>query len=183
MSREALMQRVAALEKSLGMSKAASDGGARSLVAEIESLEERLNGCLTGDDVAPDAVVAEPTLEELETTLGMDDDEDDEDDGVVASLKDPSGIEEEITQDKFSEVESERHGEELASAGSMLEVGREVGRKTVASDSVARLMKASERLDKVAAYLEKHGRNNLAFKVDKIADAIDAKINTIKGRK
>lgn len=181
MSREALMQRVAALEKSLGMSQTASDGGARSLVAEIESLEKRLNGCYMGDDVAPDAVAAEPTLDELETTLGMDDD--DEDDGVVASLKDPSGIEEQITQDKFSEVESERHGEELASADSMLAVGREVGRKTVASDSVARLMKASERLDKVAAYLEKHGRNNLAFKIDKIADAIDAKINTIKGRK
>jgi hypothetical protein len=167
MSKEALMQRVAALEKKLG----SQDSPRNSLVAEIESLEKRL-GCYMDD--------AEPTLTDLEKELGMGDEED----VTVASLVDPSGIEEEITQDKFAEVEGERHGEELASAGSMLEVGREVGTKTAsAKDYVARLMTASERLDKVAEYLEKCGRRSLAFKVDKIADAIDAKINNINGRK
>lgn len=169
MSKEALMQRVAALEKKLG----SQDSPRNSLVAEIESLEKRL-GCYMDD--------AEPTLNDLEKELGMGDE--DEEDVTVASLVDPNGIEEEITQDRFAEVEGERHGEELASAGSMLEVGREVGTKTAsAKDYVARLMTASERLDKVAEYLEKCGRRSLAFKVDKIADAIDAKINNINGRK
>jgi hypothetical protein len=179
MSKEKLMERIAALEKTIGNAKSASEQNSRkSLVAEIESLEKRLNGCYMDD-------TAEPTLDDLQTVLGMDDDDDDDDESVKASLADPNGIEEEITQDRFSEVESERHGEELASADSMLEVGREVGRKPVASakEYVARLMQASDRLDKVAEYLEKNGRRSLAFKIDRISDAIDARINTIRGRK
>jgi hypothetical protein len=38
------------------------------------------------------------------------------------------------------------------------------------------LKSASARLDKVAEYLEKNGRRELAFRIDKIADAIDAKV-------
>ena len=174
MSREALLKRVAALEEQLGTSQTASkDDSRKSLAAEIESLEKRL-ACYMDDDMG------EPALDDLEPALGMDEEDVEP---FMASLADPSGVEEEITQDRFSEVESERHGEELASADSMLDVGRQVGRKTVASDYVARLVKASDRLDKVAEYLEKNGRKTLALKVDKIADAIDARINTIKGRK
>ena len=38
------------------------------------------------------------------------------------------------------------------------------------------MKKASERLDRVAEYLEKHGRRELAFRIDKIADALDSRI-------
>jgi hypothetical protein len=124
-------------------------------------------------------MAVEPILEDLEQELGMNDEEE----PVVASLADPNGIEEQITQDRFTEVEGERHGEELASAASALAVGEESPTKPSGAGYVARLMKASERLDKVAEYLEKNGRRALAFKVDKIADAVDARINTIKGRK
>jgi len=178
MSREQLMQRVAALEKKLGI--ASQVGSSRnSLVAEIESLEKRIAGCYMedeGEDVAP-VVAEEPTLDELEMELGMDDDE-----CMTASLADPNGIEEQITQDRFTEVEGERHGEELASHDSALAVGEESPTKPSGAGYVARLMKASDRLDKVAEYLEKNGRRSLAFKVDKIADAVDARINAIKGR-
>ena len=172
MSREALMQRVAALEKKLGSQSTPRN----SLVAEIESLEKRI-GCYM-DDQPP--VVAEPTLEDLEMELGMGDEDDET---MMASLADPAGIEEQITQDKFSEVEGERHGEELASADSMLAVGEESPTKPSGAGYVARLMKASDRLDKVAEYLEKNGRQSLAMKVDKIADAVDARIKAIKGGK
>ena len=172
MSLERLQERVAALEKKLGT--AASQGNVRdSLVAEINRLEKKLGGYMDDDNVIPgDGGVAEPATDDL---LASDDDDDD--DCVNASLKDPSGIEEEITQDRFTEVESETHGEELASAESMEALGRQVGKKQVASEVVARLKKASDRLDKVAEYLEKHGRRELAFRIDKIADAIDARIN------
>jgi len=279
MSREAIMQRVATLEKKLGI---ASQGNSRiSLVAEIEQLEKRLAGCYMDDPA-----IVEPTLDDLEQELGMNDEEsvkasladpsgtytkvakdmtagytadalfdaivmdswpsssgplvdfglDGADsqkkyealygpiregeitkmdlrkvvgdgpaitklvnrcrsnphrgikfttvyDGMKASLADPSGIEEEITQDRFTEVEGERHGEELASAASALAVGEESPTKPSGAGYVARLMKASERLDKVAEYLEKNGRRALALKVDKIADAVDARVNIIKGRK
>jgi hypothetical protein len=145
-------------------------------VAEIETLEKRLAGCMGMGD---EPMAVEPTLEDLEQELGMNDEEE----PVVASLADPNGIEEQITQDRFTEVEGERHGEELASAASALAVGEESPTKPSGAGYVARLMKASERLDKVAEYLEKNGRRALAFKVDKIADAVDARINTIKGRK
>ena len=180
--KEALMQRVAALETKFGMSGGTSRN---SLVAEIESLEKRLTGCGMGmgedEPLAPVTVADEPTIEDLEQQLGMGDDE--EEVPVMASLADPNGIEEQITQDRFTEVEGERHGEELASAGSMLEVGEESPTKPTGTGYVARLMTASARLDRVAEYLEKCGRRNLAFKVDRIADAVDARINTIKGRK
>lgn len=159
MSREMLIQRVAALEAKLGMTQKAVQSSPRdSLIAEIEDLEKKIDA---GDE-------KEEEKEEV----------------VEASLKDPSGIEEQITQDKFTEVEGERHGEELATDESMLAVGRQVGRSQVASEEhIGRLVKASERLDAVASYLEKCGRKALALKVDRIADAIDARINAIKGRK
>ena len=171
MSLESLQERVAALEKKVGT--VASRGSVRdSLIAEINHLEKKLGSYMDDDNVIPgDGGVAEPT-DELSAS-----DDDDDDDCLNASLKDPSGIEEEITQDRFKEVKGEEHGEELASAESMLALGRQVGKKQVATDVVARLKSASVRLDKVAEYLEKHGRRELEYRIDKIADALDARIN------
>jgi len=181
MSLESLKARVAALEKKLGT--AVSQGDARkSLIAEINGLEKKLGCYMDDDDVIPgDGGMVAPIEEPLpvDDLLASDDsdDDDDEDDATTASLKDPSGIEEEITQDRFTEVEGETHGEELASAESMEALGRQVGHKQTASEVEARLKKASARLDVVADYLEKHGRRELAYRIDKIADAIDIRIN------
>ena len=41
---------------------------------------------------------------------------------------------------------------------------------------VARLKSASMRLDRVAGYLEQQGSKKLAFRIDQISDAIDARI-------
>lgn len=173
MSLESLKERVAALEKKLSVAKSSTSDARKSLVAEIAQLERKL--AMDDDDVIPgDGGVAEPADK---TVASDDDDDEDDDDCLSASLKDPSGIEEQITQDKFTEMEGETHGEELATFDSILEEGRQVGRKTTASEYVARLRKASDRLDRVADYLEKHGRRDLAFRIDKVADAIDARIN------
>lgn len=39
---------------------------------------------------------------------------------------------------------------------------------------------ATKRLDRVASYLEKHGRKQLAFRIDKVSDALTAKLNSLK---
>lgn len=179
MSVESLQARVAALEKRLGV-KASGGDARKALIAEITGLEKKLGCYMDDDSVIPgDGGMVAPVEEPMDDFLASEDedDDDDADDAKSASEKDPSGIEEEITQDKFSEVEKEMHGDELASAESMEAVGRQVGRGATASEVVARLKKASARLDRVADYLEKHGRRQLAFRIDKIADAIDARID------
>ena len=167
MTRADLIARVDALEKKLGM-KASQEAPRSTLAAEIAAVEKSIEAMCGKDEKEEETVEASVTAD--------DDDDDDKDEATCASEKAP-GIEDEITQDKFSEVEGERHGEELATFDSMEEAGRQVGRKSVASDEyVARMKKASERLDRVAEYLEKNGRRELAFRIDKIADAIDSRI-------
>lgn len=175
MSIESLQARVAALEKKLGL-KASQSDARKNLVAEIKSLEKRL-GMYMDDDVIPgDGGVAAPAPAPVDE-LGMED-MSACGGGMLASEKDPSGIEEEITQDKFTEVEGITHGEELADFDSTEDAGRNSpGLKVSASDGISRLKRASMRLDRVADYLEKHGRREMAFRIDKIADALDARIN------
>ena len=153
-----LEQRVAALEASLAEKagkKAADvdedDEKKASLRSEIAALEKRL-GADDDDDDGCKAAEEEKTEEK------------------TASEIDPSGIEEEITNDRHREVERLQHGTELATDTMMLQVA------PTRSEYQARLKLASARLDRVANYLEKNGRRELAFRIDKIADAIDDKV-------
>lgn len=169
MTERDLVARVEALEKKFGM-QASQNSSRNTLAAEIEAVEKRI------ESMTAAAPCAEEEKDEDKKASDDDDADDKKEEATCASEKAP-GIEDEITQDKFSEVEGERHGEELATFDSMEEAGRQVGKKTVASEEfVARMKKASERLDRVAEYLEKHGRRELAFRIDKIADAIDSRI-------
>jgi hypothetical protein len=94
-----------------------------------------------------------------------------EEDYMYASEEDPSGAEEEITQDYLSDVVKLRGEEGLATEPSMEDAARSAG-----MSSVDYLKRASARLDKVATYLEKHGQVKVAYRLDKMADAIDARI-------
>lgn len=125
------------------------------LAAEITALEQRLNVA----DVKP-------------STASDDKDEDDKkDEAKKASLVDPSGVEEKITQKRFTEVEDLEHGTEL-SEGLPLDVAP--------TGYVAKMKSASSRLDAVASYLEKTGRTAMAMRIDKIADAIDTRVAAIE---
>jgi BMFP domain-containing protein YqiC len=151
---EKLAQRVAALESRIAVDEPKKDeekddekkeaGQRETLAAEIEALESRLN------------------------VTAADEKDDEKDDEKKASLVDPNGVEEQISQKSLTEVEDLEHGTELATGDSMLDVAP--------TEYVARMKSASARLDKVADYLEKSGRVQLAGRVDKIADAIDAKV-------
>lgn len=164
-----LEQRVASLEKRLVAEKCdecdeteSKEASQRNtLLAAIASLETRL----ASDDKDED----DKAKEDIKAAdAEMKEEKEDE---KKASELDPNGIEEQITQDSFSEVEGLAHGTELTDAPSMNELARKA--------YVAKLKNASTRLDRVAEYLEKHGRRELAFRIDKIADAIDSKIKAV----
>lgn len=168
---DVLKQRIAALEAKLGADEAEEkkeekDDGKETLASEIASLERQLNA---SDDDDEDDEDDEDKKEEVKAS--DDEDKDDEKkEEVTASEVDPNGVEEDITQKSLTEVEGITHGEELTTGPSMGAVA------PTRSEYVARMRSASARLDAVAAYLEKHGRRELAFRVDAIADAVDAKI-------
>lgn len=85
-----------------------------------------------------------------------------------ASEVDPKGVEEKITQKSLTEVEGLEHGAELATGDSVLGVAP--------TEFVARMKSASERLDAVANYLQATGRRAMAYRIDQIANAIDARV-------
>jgi len=70
----------------------------------------------------------------------------------------------EIDQDFLDDVEKLRGKSDLADAKSMLAI-------------------ASERLDKVASYLEETGNDKMAFAVDQLSDVIDSQIASINEEK
>lgn len=163
---EKLASRVAALEKRMASEelidpKDKKEASERDmLAAEIAALEKRI-----GSGIAP------VTAADVKSKTAADEKEEDKkDDEKKASLVDPSGIEESITQDYLKEVEDLEHGEELTTGDSMLDIAP--------TEFVARLKNASARLDRVADYFEKTGRTAEAMRIDKIADAIDARVAT-----
>lgn len=157
-----LAQRVAALEKRVGSEELIDKADRKEaserdfLASEIEALEKRL----AADEEETDVNEEEKTSAEEEKV--------EEKDEKTASIVDPSGIEEQITQDYLTEVEDLAHGEELTTGDSVLDVAP--------TEFVARLKNASARLDRVASYLEQTGRTAEAMRIDKIADAVDARI-------
>ena len=169
--------------------EASTKSASRTLLAEIDDLEEQIAGMYAKDEDEDDKTAASKKADDDTDDADADDitadddadkddveedkkaDDDDADDKVdeeITSSEAAPGIEDEITQDKFGEVEDTRHGKELSSGPSM--------RSIAPTNYTARLKQASARLDRVADYLEKQGRKQLALRVDKIADAIDQNI-------
>jgi hypothetical protein len=201
MATKELTDRVAAIEAQLGEAQPQSRSDRPSLAAEINELETRLEAMSYMDDDIEDfgvgdIVLDEPGCEGMGVEVGMDDefvngedvdviddDEfgmDEEFGGPMMASEATPGIEDEITQDSFKEVEEEAHGVELTTGDSMLDVAP-TGH-TASEEYVARLVKASTRLDRVASYLERQGNIELAERIDKIADTIDVRANKASRR-
>jgi len=127
------------------------------------------------DDLLDDEDMDMPMMDDDNDEEWMDDDEewmdDDEewmDDELFCRASETSpGVEDRISQDYLSEVEGEAHGRELATVQSIKDA------------SLGNLKNASERLDRVASYLEGTGRKRAAFELDKVADAVDSQIQEI----
>jgi hypothetical protein len=127
-----------------------------AIASEIAALERRL--------------AAEEDENEFEDKKASDE-KDEKVDEKKASLVDPNGVEEQITQKRFTEVEDLEHGTELTTDDTTLDAAP--------TEYVARMKNASSRLDAVATYLEKTGRTAMALRLDKIADSIDARVAKI----
>ena len=161
-----LAQRVAALEKRVDFGGIVDNADRKEaserdfLASEIEALEGRLAAAINEEDVEEKG-----SSDEEKEVKAEDDKKDDE---KKASIVDPNGVEEDISQDYLHEVEDLEHGTELATGDSALDVAP--------TEFVARMKNASARLDAVADYLEKTGRTAMALRIDKIADAIDSRI-------
>jgi hypothetical protein len=158
-------------------------------------MDGELDEVVVDDELGMDGLddeVVEDEFAEVDEELGMGDDLDGLDDmdevgcGAFASERRKAsetkpGVEDRITQDYLSEVQGEAHGEELTTAPSMRDSAKN---STPAAGSVPkiaaeykrRLARAAKRLDRVADYLEENGRKDLALRIDRIADAIDAKL-------
>lgn len=103
------------------------------------------------------------------------DDEDDFDEDIVLAENNSdyppvaAGAEDEITQEYLDDVlELEKNPASIVTNPSMQDAAP--------GGHVAMLVRASQRLDKVADYCEKQGNMKLAYHIDRIADSVDTRI-------
>jgi len=179
--------KIAARRSKRNPEKSSSD----DLMGEIEALERKAGFWMDDDAGTSDcgesgmgSYMEDEIVLDDDSGMGymgdeivLDDDDDDDDDDIdfddveediFLASEDKPGIEDEITQDYLNDVVEERGKEGLATEPSMLDAAP--------TGYVARLKSASARLDRVATHLEKQGRKKMAYRVDTIADAIDARI-------
>lgn len=147
----------------------------RKLAAEIEEFDARIAGYMDMMDMDH---MDEP-MDHMDEDM-MDEPMESMDDYMYASEEDPSGVEEEITQDSLSEVVDEAAGGSgIADADLVVDVAP-TGHTSSRREALRRMKRASKRLDRVAAYLEKTGRLKMAFRIDTIADSVDARVKHIE---
>jgi len=190
-SRQTLAAEITELERRLDAMSYMDEDAA--LEDDVDVGMDYMDDDMDVEEVGMDDLDMEPVVDDVEVVdevvePAMDDELDDELDeelvedeelvdycGLMASETKP-GVEDRISQDYLSEVEGVAHGEELATDDSMLEAAPT--RYRASREYVSRLKRASARLDKVADYLEQNGRTELAERIDRIADAIDARISS-----
>lgn len=141
----------------------------------LESLEEDIvTDDILDEEIINDEFTAEEEVEDDVEEIEEDIDSLDEDDDVEASLfasEEVPGIEDDITDTALG---GDPTVQEVVEQGS--EAKKEVSDDSEVfptnSEYVASIVK---RLDKIATYLEKTGRKKLAFRIDKISDALESK--------
>lgn len=178
--RNDIRRQIAALEEELDKREGKASRKANDtdpLVDAFRKLEAAVKTAC-GESFMDDVVVedVEPVMDEM----SMMDDTDEmaymDDESEMAYMDDESEMgymaeeaEDEIDQEYLDDVlEEEKNSSAIVTEPSMLE--------TAPTGYTARLKKASERLDRVADELEKQGNKEMALRIDKIADAIDARI-------
>lgn len=114
------------------------------------------------EEVAPVSASKKAADEDEEVTA---DDEGLDLDSVI------SGIEEQISDTNDQVIEEVKPESKGGQPGDV------VARKRAAKMKYASIIKqATARLDRVASYLEKHGKKSLAFRIDRVSDALEAKL-------
>lgn len=173
--REAIKQEIAALEAELDRrSKPARQAREKTsgddVLDALKQLEATVKAAC-GESFMDDVVLEDESYMQsyMDDEIGMEEDAE-----VFASDSD-AGAEDEIDQDYLDDVlKEEKDPASIVTDPSMLDAAP--------TGYVARLKSASARLDRVADYCEKQGRNKLAFEIDQISDAIDARIKKEEAR-
>ena len=177
--------------------------GSKSLIAEIDELQKRIEAMGYMDEAIEDMSWMDDDLETVgieDVELGdpeevevidetefmdMDDDEEywDDDDEEYCDGRGP------VASDKAASLKSPGIEDEITQdyLSEMVNLvhGEELdtddsmldAARNGSEEAVKLLKRASARLDRVATYLEKNGRAKQALRIDMIADAIDARIN------
>lgn len=186
-TRKSLVREIEALSDALGISRKAQMYQDEDEVEEVmQEIDEFLDEEDYEDEVELDDLEDEVELDEedfddeVDEFAQEDDDEisqdveellqalEEDDDVPVMASEMEEGIEDEINQDYLDDVVELRDKEDLATDDTMLD--------TAPTDYKAMMKKASARLDRVATYFEKTGRSKLAYRIDCIADSIDAQL-------
>lgn len=203
--RDAIMRDIAALEAQLDGKRPARRARRKSsgdnilaALGQLEAMVKEACGESFMDDQSSMSYMDEPGMSCMEESY-MDDvdteeilealpdeevpgeDMEEEDESSMTYMQDvfgsdaEDGAEDEITQDSLDDVlETEKSPSSIVTDPSMLDAAP--------TEYVARMKSASQRLDRVAAYCEQQGRTKLAFRIDQIADAIDARIKKMEAR-
>jgi len=199
--RDSLLHEIKAMEKRLSQDDEeeeleAQEEEEEEITAQDEELEEEEDEIELGQDEEEEIKAQDEEFEEEEEIeVGQDEDlvsqieelsqeleevEDEEEaEDIISSARNRAakrrktrssekspGVEDQITQDYLDEVEE--------AAGSKV--------KTVEPKNafVARVKVATQRLDRVADYLEKKGDKRLALRIDRLSDALDKSIGLRK---
>ncbi len=175
MKAPAIMSQISALEDKLneddGEPKANYENDQNERVVEMEHGKDDEKMIVNDPQVVADEEVSDD-----EVKMEASDDED-SDEGWDAKSAAAPGIEDTIENDHEQMVDE---FDPNAPKGQGLEVVRpaKMASKNVeAKERYASMIRqATSRLDKVASYLEKNGRKELAYRLDKVSDALEAKL-------
>jgi hypothetical protein len=157
-----LIAEITRLEGLLGKSRKSSEG----LVDDIGLDKDMGEGATVACDAGYEDMEFEEEIDPISDELLS---EDDDFGGMAAFMASETapGIEDEITQDFLDEVEEEVGADNISTEDTTKDV--------VASEGyAARLAEASARLDRVASFVEKQGQVKLAYRLDRLADILDA---------
>lgn len=178
---DVLMAQIKKLEAQLQGSEEVVSMGFDEEIAQLEedmmlpadSMDEEIGEILVDEEFSPPEelipLASDKAAQDDDDEDGDDDDDEDEDGDEDEDEKEASeerpGIEDRIKQ-PFESLAEELGVEDIGQFG--LETVKD--QTTYAS----RLQEASARLDRVANYFETQGHADLALRIDKISDAVDA---------
>jgi len=187
--RDAIRKEIAALEAKLDGKPAprarrkSSGENILAALGQLEAMVKEAYGESFMDDMEMEEDVSVAPAADDESVMDWTDDDESacgdymDDDSMMAADEAPvePGAEEDIDQDYLDDaLEMEKSPASIVTDQSMLDAAP--------TGYVARLRSASARLDRVAAYCEQQGQTKLALRIDKIADAIDARIKKMEVR-
>lgn len=177
-----VVSQIKALEDTLAEDdepKADYDNDQNQRVMEMEHGKDDPKMIVNEDEemVASDEDKDEPKADDEEMEVEASDDEDEMEAGDDDKKAAEAGIEDTIENDHEQMVDEFDPNAPKGQGMDVVRPAKMASKDVQAKAKYASMIKeATERLDKVAGYLEKHGRKQLAYRLDRVSDALEAKL-------